>query len=228
MRYRLLASAGLAALALALGVTAATTASAEDCGCRDRVRAALARQAPIVSKPAVRRAAPQPPQQMASNQAYAESHYDYRGQSPVDMNPYRQHWDVAPQGYVPPPEGYGPPMDMYGPPPESYGAPPAYGVPMSYAPAYGPAYGMAYGQSYGEGWAYDYRPAITIDQGGWFGGVGYGAADGGGGGGGGGLTLTLAQPDATNGYAPGPMGAFGAANQLNAWRAEAFAPKASK
>jgi hypothetical protein len=120
-------------------------------------------------------------------------------------------------------------MDPYGPPVE---APMPYGAPMSYAPPmpYGPAAGMAYGQSYGAGWAYDYRPAITIDQGGWFGGVGYYSGDdGGGGGGGGGLTLTLAQPDAANGYAPGNGGgAFGATNQLNAWRADAFAPKASK
>jgi hypothetical protein len=208
---------------VALGVTAATTtASAEDCGCRDRVRAALARQAPIVPKPAVRSAAPKPQAQMASNEAYAESHYDYRGQRPVDMYPYRQRWEAAPQGYVPPPEAYGPPMDMYGPPMEA--APP-----MAYGPAaYGPAHGMAYGQNYGDGWAYDYRPAITIDQGGWFGGVGYGMGADGGGGGGGGLTLTLAQPDASNGYAPGPMGAWGATNQVNQWRAEAFAPKSSK
>lgn len=225
MRYRLLASAGLAAIALALGVTAATTANAEDCGCRDRVRAALARQAPVVAaRPAVRQVRPV---QVASN-AYAEAGYDYRGQRPVDMYPYRQRWEAAPQGYVPPPQGYGAPMDMYGPPME---APPAYGVPVSYAPPmpYGPANGMAYGQSYGEGWAYDYRPAITVDQGGWFGGVGYGmGGDGGGGGGGGGMTLTLAQPDAANGYAPGPMGSYGATNQVNQWRAEAFAPKASK
>jgi hypothetical protein len=220
----LLASAGLAAIALALGVTAATTtASAEDCGCRDRVRAALARQAPVVAaKPAARRAAPRPaPAQVASN-AYAEAGYDYRGQRPVSMHPYRQRWEEAPQGYVPPPQAYGAPMEMYGPPME---APAAYGAPM----AYGPAQGMAYGQSYGEGWAYDYRPAITVDQGGWFGGVGYGmGGDGGGGGGGGGMTLTLAQPDAANGYAPGPMGAWGATNQVGQWRAEAFAPKASK
>ncbi len=75
---------------------------------------------------------------------------------------------------------------------------------------------------------HEYRPAITVDQGGWFGGVGYGMGDGGGGGGGGGgMTLTLAQPDAANGYAPGPMGAWGATNQVGQWRAEAFAPKAS-
>lgn len=218
MRYRLLASAGLAAIALALGLTAVTTtASAEDCGCRDRVRAALARQAPIVAAKPAARPAPRPAQ-VASN-AYAEAGYDYRGQRPVNMHPYRQRWEAAPQGYVPPLQDHDASMDMYGPPMEM---PAAYGAPMSY----GPAQGMAYGQSYGEGWAYDYRPAITVDQGGWFGGVGYGA--GGDGGGGGGMTLTLAQPDAANGYAPGPMGAWGATNQVGRWRAEAFAPKASK
>jgi hypothetical protein len=234
LRYRLLASAGLAAIALALGVTAATTAAnAEDCGCRDRVRAALARQAPVVAKPApVRRtpvrqgpcciAAPAAPQDMVASNAHAEGYYDYRAQGAVNMDPYRQRWEAAPQGYVPPPQGYGAPMDPYGPPMEA-----PYGAPLSYAPP-GPAQGMAYGQSYGEGWAYDYRPAITVDQGGWFGGVGYGMGADGGGGGGGGMTLTLAQPDASNGYAPGPMGAWGAANQVGQWRAEAFAPKASK
>jgi hypothetical protein len=220
----LLASAGLATIALALGVAATTTANAEDCGCRDRVRAALARQAPVVAaKPAVRQTAPQSasrPVQTASN-AYAEAGYEYRGQRPVDMHPYRQRWEAAPQGYVPPPQGYGAAMDMYGPPMET---PAAYGAPMPY----GPNQGMAYGQSYGEGWAYDYRPAITVDQGGWFGGVGYGMGGDGGGGGGGGMTLTLAQPDAANGYGPGSGGSYGATNQVNQWRAEAFAPKASK
>lgn len=237
MRYRLLASAGLAAIALGLGLIAASTANAEDCGCRDRVRAALARQAPVVPKqPAVvRRAparqascctrAPAAPQDMAASSAYAESAYDYRAQRAVDMDPYRHRWEAAPQGYVPPPEGYGAPMEPYGPPPP-------YGAPMGYAPAmpYGPNYGMAYGQAYGEGWAYDYRPAITIDQGGWFGGVGYASGGDGGGGGGGGLTLSLAQPDAANGpsynsFGQSYGGAYGAANQNNAFRAEAFAPK---
>jgi hypothetical protein len=217
----LLASAGLAAIALALGLTATTTANAEDCGCRDRVRAALARQAPVFAAKPARQAAPRPAVSQVASNAYAEAGYDYRDQRPVDMHPYRQRWEAAPQGYVPPPEGYGAPMDMYGPPME---APAAYGPPMSY----GAAQGMAHGQSYGEGWAYDYRPAITVDQGGWFGGVGYGMGGDGGGGGGGGMTLTLAQPDAANGYAPGPMGAWGAANQVGQWRAEAFAPKASK
>ena len=227
MRYRLLASAGLALLAFAVAPT--TSANAEDCGCRDSVRAALARQAPAAPKPVVRPAPARqtsgaaascgPCQRMASN-ASAESGYDYRGSRPVDMYPYRQRWEAAPQGYVPPSQGA--PMDegqAYGP---AEGM--AYGQPMPY----GPAYGMAYGQSYGEGWAYDYRPGITVDQGGWFGGVGYNDGGDGGGGGGGGMTLTLAQPDAANGYGPGSGGSYGAANQLNAWRAEAFAPKASK
>lgn len=224
MRYRLLASAGLTAIALSLGF-ALTTANAEDCGCRDRVRAALARQAPVVPKPAPSRARPccasAPSQDMVAD---AGAPYDYRAQSAVDMYPYRHRWEVAPQGYVPPPQGYGPPMESYGP---------AEGAPMGYAPPmpYGPNYGMAYGQPYGEGWAYDYRPAITIDQGGWFGGVGYaGGGDGGGGGGGGGMTLSLAQPDASNGpsynsFGQSYGGSYGAANQNNVFRAEAFAPK---
>lgn len=210
MRYRLLASAGLAAIALAAAMS--TTVRAEDCGCRDRVRAALASQAPVAPKVAPVRRAPvrqatcctaparqAAPQEMVAANAYAENSYDYRAEGRVDMYPYRQRWEAAPQGYVPPPQGDGAPMDSYGPPMEA-----PYGAPMSYAPPmpYGPAQGMAYGQSYGQGWAYDYRPAITVDQGGWFGGVGY-YSGGDGGGGGGGMTLTLAQPDAANGYGPG-------------------------
>ena len=248
MRYRLLASAGLAAIALA----AVTTARAEDCGCRDQVRAALARQAPVVAKPKpapVRRAPARQPScgpctapakqaavepMVVAAEAGSEAGYDYRGQAPVDMYPYRQRWEVAPQGYVPPPQAYVPPQQAYAPPPQEYGdameyGPTAYGAPMAPPMNYGPSYGMAYGQSYGNGWALNYRPGLSIDQNGWFGGVGFAAGgEGGGGGGGGGMTLTLAQPDAANGYGPGYGGSYGAANQLQQWRADAFAPKASK
>jgi hypothetical protein len=136
------------------------------------------------------------------------------------MYPYRQRWEAAPQGPVAPP-----PMEAYG----EYAPPMPYGAPMAYAP---PAYDMPThyaNAAYPDGWAYGYQaPGIEIDQQGWFGGVGYGAGGEGGGGGGGGMTLTMAQPDAANGYGPGSGGSYGAANQLRQWRADAFAPKASK
>ncbi len=107
---------------------------------------------------------------------------------------------------------------------EEYGA---YAPPMPYAPQ-----GMATNYAnppYPDGWAYSYqRPGIEVDQQGWFGGVGYNAGGEGGGGGGGGMTLTMAQPDAANGYPPGSGGSYGASNQLRQWRADALAPKASK
>jgi len=200
LRYRLLASAGLAVLALTAAVT---PASAEDCGCREQVRAALKRQHPAANAPARRAPA-------AQAQAQAGAAYDYRDARPVDMQPYRHRWEEAPQGPVAPPTDYG------------Y-APPAHAVPMHYS-----------NPAYPDGWAYGYQaPAIQIDQDGWFGGVGYYAAgDGGGGGGGGGMTLTLSQPDSLNGpsynsFGQSYGGPYGAANQLNAWRAQAFAPKPS-
>lgn len=217
MRYSLLATASLIAVAFAV------PAQAEDCGCRDRVRAALTRQTPVVTQaPQPRRVAPV----QAQSQAYAEAGYDYAAARAVDMYPYRQRWEAAPQGYVPPaPMAYAPPMEGYG----AYGPVP-YGTPMSYAPPmpYGPQGGMTTyaNPAYPDGWANNYQPpGIEIDQGGWFGGVGYNA--GGEGGGGGGMTLTMAQPDAANGYAPGPSGSWGAYNQLSQWRADAFAPKAT-
>ena len=210
MRYSLLAAASLIAVAFSV------PAQAEDCGCRDQVRAALKRQTPVAQRSApVRQAAP------VQAQAYAEAGYDYRSARAVDMYPYRHRWEAAPQGYVPPPQAY---AEGYG---EGYGY--AQPVPMAYALPQG---GMGYyaNPAYPDGWANSYQPpGIEVDQQGWFGGVGYGMmAEGGGGGGGGGMTLTLAQPDAANGYGPGSGGSYGATNQLRQWRAEAFAPKASK
>ncbi len=208
MRYSLLAAASLIAVAISV------PAKAEDCGCRDQVRAALTRQAPRAAAP-VRRAA------RVQTSAYAEAGYDYRAARSIDMYPYRHRWEAAQQGYVPPPQAY---AEAYG---EGYG----YAQPeaMAYAPPYG---GMGHyaNSAYPDGWANSYQPpGITVDQDGWFGGVGYNSGgDGGGGGGGGGMTLTLAQHDASNGYGPGSGGSYGASNQLSQWRAEAFAPKASK
>jgi hypothetical protein len=193
LRYSLLAAASLIAVAFSV------PAHAEDCGCRDRVRAALTRQTPVVARVAV---------------PVREAGYDYRAARAVEMAGYRQRWEAPPQGYVPPPQDYG---DDYGyaPPPMGYGA---YGGVARYS-----------NPAYPDGWAYNYQPpGIEVDQQGWFGGVGYNSGGDGGGGGGGGMTLTLAQPDAANGYGPGSGGSYGAANQLNQWRAEAFAPKASK
>lgn len=201
MRNRLLASAGLGLLALAATATI-TPALAQDCGCRDQVRAALKRQSPVAAQ-SVRRA---PVAATANANAYA-----YGEARAVDMVPYRQRWEAAPQGPV------APPMDGYG----------EYGPPMAYASAQAMPTNYA-NPAYPDGWAYGYQaPGIEIDQQGWFGGVGYGGPDGGGGGGGGGMTLTMAQPDASNGYGPGTNGSWGAANQLGQWRAEAFAPKAA-
>jgi hypothetical protein len=162
-------------------------------------------------------------------QASAQAGYDYASARAVDMYTYRQRWEVAPQGYVPPaPMAYAPPMDGYG----AYGPVP-YGAPMSYAPPmpYGPQVGMATyaNPAYPDGWAYNYQPqGIEIDQGGWYGGVGYNG--GAGGGGGGGMTLTMAQPDASNGPSYNNFnnsygGSYGATNQVNAWQADAFKPK---
>jgi hypothetical protein len=196
LRYSLLATASLIAVALAV------PAQAEDCGCRDRVRAALSRQTPVVTPaPQPRRVAP------VQAQASAQAGYDYASARAVDMYPYRQRWEVAPQGYVPP-------------------APMAYAPPMPY----GPQGGMATyaNPAYPDGWAYNYQPqGIEIDQGGWYGGVGYNS---GGDGGGGGMTLTMAQPDASNGPSYNNFnnsygGSYGATNQVNAWQADAFKPK---
>lgn len=197
MRNRLLASAGLVAAVLAAG-SIATPTSAQDCGCREQVLAALRKQHPAGGQRSRPAAAPRA-------QASAAT-YDYRKASAVDMHPYRQRWEEPAQGPVAPPPGY---------------AAAGYGPPGHYA-----------NPAYPDGWAYGYQaPAIQIDQDGWFGGVGYGGGgDGGGGGGGGGMTLTMAQPDSYNGpsynsFGQSYGGAYGAANQNNAWRAQAFAPK---
>jgi hypothetical protein len=153
----------------------------------------------------------------------SESFYDYRAASAVDTYPYTHHWSVAPQGYVPPAamaSGYGVP---------AYDGPadlPPYG-PMPQGAAYGEADGYAQEGAY----AYAQAPAITVEQQGWFGGVGYGGpGGGGGGGGGGGMSLTLSQPDSNNGpsynsFGQSYGGDYQSAAQVNNFRAQAFAPK---
>jgi hypothetical protein len=200
LRYSLPASAGLIAVAAAL--TIFSPADAADCGCRDAVQAALAKDGPVERAPA-RRA------------AIVETFYDYRAARAVNGPGYGHQWREAPQGYVAPVPAYDGPADL-----------PPY-APMSYAPPGAPP---AYAEGYGDGYAYGYRQGITVDQQGWIGGVGYaGPGGGGGGGGGGGLTLTLAQPDNLNGpsynsFGQGYGGDYGAANQVGAWRTQAFTP----
>lgn len=98
---------------------------------------------------------------------------------------------------------------------------PAYDGPTD-LPPYGPMpYGAATG---GDAYPTAEAPAITVEQEGWIGGVGYG-----GGGGGGGMTLTLAQPDSSNGpsynsFGQSYGGDYQSANQVNAWRTKAFTP----
>jgi hypothetical protein len=196
-------SAGLIAVAAAFAIF--SPADAADCGCRDAVRAALAKDGPVERAPA-RRA------------AIAESFYDYGAARAVDGPGTDRPWRVARQGTVPAFEG---PADL-----------PPY-APMSYAPPAPPGAPPAYAEGYGDGYAYGYRQGITVDQQGWIGGVGYaGPGGGGGGGGGGGLTLTLAQPDNLNGpsynsFGQGYGGDYGAANQVGSWRTQAFTPKSN-
>ena len=238
MRYSLLASASLMAFAFA---AALTPANAADCGCRDAVRAALAKQAPAVQhapmpvvQPPQKRAAarvahrtvpacncgPAPRAAMPRAASYAEGGYDYRSARAVDTYPYTHHWTVAPQGYVPP-------VAMAS---ASAGIP-AYDGPTD-LPPYGPM-PAGYGDAGGGATAYAEAPAITVDQQGWIGGVGYGhEGGGGGGGGGGGMTLTLAQPDSSNGpsynsFGQSYGGDYQSANQVNAWRTQAFTPPAT-
>jgi hypothetical protein len=200
---------------------AASPATAADCGCRDAVRAALAKENPVVRsapKPrAMARAAPVkcncgPASARAAGRA--ERGYDYRSARAIDTNPYTHRWRMAPQGYVPSVmaanvPAYDGPADL-----------PPY-APMSYAP---PDEGPAYPEAAG--------PVITVDQQGWIGGVGYAREGGGGGGGGGGMTLTLAQPDSQNGpsynsFGQSYGGDYQSANQVNAWRTQAFTPPAN-
>lgn len=206
MRYGLPASAGLIAVATAF--TIFTPAEAADCGCRDAVRAALAKERVIAPAP---RPAP------ARRVAYAGSDYDYDAARAVDSSGYSHHWQTAPQGPVPPVPAYDGPADL-----------PPY-APASYMPPVPPGAPPAYAEGYGDGYAYGYRQGITVDQGGWIGGVGYSGPGGGGGGGGGGMTLTLAQPDNLNGpsynsFGQSYGGDYGAANQVGAWRTQAFTP----
>lgn len=224
MRYSLLASASLMAFVLA----ASAPATAADCGCRDAVRAALAKQNPVVphapmpaTAPPARRAAARVARRTVpvdckcgpAPAAAAESGYDYRAASAIDTSPYTHHWRVAPQGYVP---AAAPMVPAYDGPADL----PPY-APMSYVP---PDAGPAYPQAA--------APAITVEQQGWIGGVGYAREGGGGGGGGGGMTLTLAQPDSSNGpsynsFGQSYGGDYQSANQVNAWRTQAFTPPAN-
>jgi len=199
LRYSLPASAGLIAVAAAFAIF--SPADAADCGCRDAVRAALAKDR-TVEHAAARRA--------------AEPFYDYRAARAVDGPGYGSQWREAPQGYVAPVPAYDGPADL----PPYAAAPP--GAPPQYAEGYGE-----------DSYAYGEQQGITVDQQGWIGGAGYaGPGGGGGGGGGGGLTLTLAQPDNLNGpsynsFGQSYGGDYGAANQVGAWRTQAFTPPAS-
>jgi len=91
-----------------------------------------------------------------------EWHGDWDGQW---HGAWRGQWQGAWQPV--PDEGY--------PPPRAYDHVPDGYAPNGYAPgpsAYGPPQG-----EYGEGRGYGDGPGLTIDRGGWSGGVGYGAAD---------------------------------------------------
>jgi hypothetical protein len=203
---------------MVFALAAATPATAADCGCRDAVRAALARETPVAPRPPAIKPPAHKPRMAARvapncncgpRSAAVQSGYDYRAARAIDTNPYR--WRQAPQGYVMAANvpAYDGPADL-----------PPYG-PMPYgAPDEGPAYS--------DGGA----PAITVDQQGWIGGVGYGREGGGGGGGGGGMTLTLAQPDSQNGpsynsFGQSYGGDYQSANQVGAWRTQAFTPPPS-
>ena len=239
MRYSLPASAGLAALSAVFALV--VPAQAADCGCRDAVRAALARQIPApppmpAVKPPAKRAAARvahrtvpacncgpAPRPMAAAPA-AQGGYNYASAGAVNTYPYTHHWTVAPQGYVPP-------MN-------AAAAAAAAGIPPYDGPTDLPPYGpmpAGYGEAAGGGAAYAYgaAPAITVEQQGWIGGVGYErSGGGGGGGGGGGMTLTLAQPDSGNGpsynsFGQSYGGDYQSANQVNAWRTQAFTPPAN-
>ena len=95
MRYSLPASAGLIAVAAAFAIF--SPADAADCGCRDAVRAALAKDR-TVEHAAARRA--------------AEPFYDYRAARAVDGPGYGSQWREAPQGYVAPVPAYDGPADL--------------------------------------------------------------------------------------------------------------------
>ncbi|MBV9548503.1 MAG: hypothetical protein JO256_02390 [Alphaproteobacteria bacterium] len=158
--------------------------------------------------------------------SYGES-YDYAGSAPVAGYAYGGGWTVAPQGYVPP-LGV-PPVPPYDGPADLPPYAPMPYAPMSYAPA---PYGAppAYAEGYGDGYACGYQTGITVEQGGWIGGVGYERSGGGGCcGGGGGLSLTLSQPDSLNGpsynsFGQSYGGDYQSAAQVNQWRAQALAP----
>ena len=150
--------------------------------------------------------------------AAAQTYYDYRSASTIDTQPYTHHWEVAPQGFVPPH-----PLAMMGAPANDYA--------MMDGPPIPPGAPPAYGEGYQDGYAYGYQAGITVDQDGWYGGVGYTRAGGGGGGGGGGA-ITVAQPDPLNGpsynsFGESYGGDYQSANQVDAWRQKAFTPSSS-
>jgi hypothetical protein len=205
LRYCLLASAGLAAIGLAFAVPPATAAT-PTCICQDPIRLPSKTRKPVAHRSLVRRPV---------RTAMAETYYDYRSASMVDTQPYTHHWEVAPQGFVPPP-----PVAMMGPPANDYA--------MMDGPPVPPGAPPAYGEGYQDGYAYGYQAGITIDQQGWAGGVGY-TRSGGGGGGGGGGALTVAQPDPLNGpnynsFNESFGGDYQSANQIDAIRQKALAP----
>lgn len=199
MRYRLPASAGLIAVAAAFIIFTPvfSPAAAADCGCRDAVRAALAKDRTAARAPA-RRA------------AIAENFYDYDAARAVSG--YGRQWREAPQGYVAPVPAYDGPADL----PPYASAPP--GAPPEYAEGYGDGY--AYG--YQQGITVDQQGWI-----GGVGYNGPGGGGGGGGGGGLTLTLAqpdnLNGPS-YNSFGQSYGGDYGAANQVGSWRTQAFTP----
>jgi hypothetical protein len=249
LRYSLLASAGLVALC---AFAVHTPAAAADCGCAPAVRAALAKQAPVVKhapmpakrtvKAAVRpaphmaRRAPMPAGDCGCRDSVRAALGRERMAPPAayaeNFYDYGAAGAVDGSGYTHhwrvAPQGYVPPMAMAAPMVPPYEGPadlPPYG-PMSYAPPDGAA--TVYADGYGDS---GYRQGITVEQQGWIGGVGYGR-EGGGGGGGGGMSLTLSQPDSLNGpsynsFGQGYGGDYQSAGQVNQFRQQAFAPPAN-
>jgi hypothetical protein len=94
-------------------------------------------------------------QRQAHSQAYAERFYNYWKASPVSMTGWHGEWRQAPDDWI---------------------------VPAAYAGGYDEG---AYdeGATYGPPPGYGEQPGLSIDRGGWSGGVGGFAAGGGGGGG---------------------------------------------
>jgi hypothetical protein len=203
LRYRLLASAGLAAIGLAFAIPAATAATLA-CTPQNPVQPPSKTHKPMVNHFAARRPA---------RSARDGSHYDYRSAGTLDTQPYTHHWEVAPQGFVPPP-----PLAMMAPPANDYAMRDGAPVPTGAPPAYD--------EGYQDGYAHGYQTGITIDQDGWSGGVGYTGTGGAGGGGG---VVILAQPDSLNGpnynsFNQSYGGDYQSANQVDALRQRALTP----